>query len=366
MDFELISLIRAVGIFQGLLLGVILIFSSKKNKSTLFLGLFLIGFSVEFLPEFLSDLRLLNYNPRQLLFLLNLSWILFPLFFIYVQRISIIPKDKITYWVIYPGLFAVILHLILGMVDRNFTNWLLENTYVYQILYCVSLIYSLYVIYRIVILIKEHKEEVRNQYAQPENRLLEWTSFFAFFCFALVATRILALFMDQNEILDILLAGFNIVIIALIAISGIFQYNVFNALSHTHATEETAAVEQAAKPLTETKAREILDKMDKLMSDSRMFLIQDLTVTDVAQELGEHPRNISLALNNYYKKNFNSYINGYRIREAEKLLKEGYTESMSIEGLSQEVGFRSKTSFYRSFKEHNGMTPIEFVRKKAS
>ena len=180
MDFEVISLIRAVGIFQGLLLGIILILSSKKNKSTLFLGLFLIGFSVEFLPEFLSDLQLLNYNPRQLLVLLNLSWILFPLFFIYVQKISIIPKDKITYWVIYPGIFAVMLHLILGMVDRNFTNWLLEHTYVYQILYCVSLFYSLYIIYRIVVLIREHREEVRNQYSQPENRLLEWTAFLPF------------------------------------------------------------------------------------------------------------------------------------------------------------------------------------------
>ena len=366
MDFEVISLIRAVGIFQGLLLGIILILSSKKNKSTLFLGLFLIGFSVEFLPEFLSDLQLLNYNPRQLLVLLNLSWILFPLFFIYVQKISIIPKDKITYWVIYPGIFAVMLHLILGMVDRNFTNWLLEHTYVYQILYCVSLFYSLYIIYRIVVLIREHREEVRNQYSQPENRLLEWTSFFAFFCFALVATRILALFMDQNEVLDILLAGLNIVIIALIAISGIFQYNVFNVLSHGRRASHATPTEQTAKPLTEQKAEEILNKMDSLITDSRMFLIQDLTITDVAQELGEHPRSISLALNNYYKKNFNSYINGYRIREAEKLLKEGYTESMSIEGLSQEVGFRSKTSFYRSFKEYNGMTPIEFVRKKAS
>ena len=153
MDFEIVSLIRAVGIFQGLLLGIILIASSKKSKSTLFLGLFLIGFSVEFLPELLVDLKYLDYNPRQLLFLLNLSWILFPLFFIYVQKISIIPKDKITYWVIYPGLFAVILHLILGMVDRDFTDWLLENTYVYQIIYTISLLYSLYIIYRIVCLI---------------------------------------------------------------------------------------------------------------------------------------------------------------------------------------------------------------------
>lgn len=357
------SLVRAVGIFQGLLLGIILIVSSKKSKSTLFLGLFLIGFSIEFIPELLSDLKFLNYNPRQLLFLLNLSWIIFPLFFIYVQKISIIPKDKITYWVIYPGIVALILHFILGMVDRDLTNWLLEHTYLYQFLYGISLVYSLYIIYRIVVLIREHKAEVQNQYAQPENRLLEWTSFFAFFCFALVATRITALFMDRSYVLHIILSGLNIIIIALIAISGIFQYNVFNVLSEAKDGPGILSQNQNSIPLTEDKAREIVERLNVLMSEKRMYLKQDLTITDLAQEIKEHPRSISIALNTYYHKNFNSFINEYRIQAAERLLKEGYAESMSIEGLSQEVGFRSKTSFYRSFKEKTGMTPVEFVKK---
>ena len=366
MDFEWVSLIRAVGIFQGLLLGIILIASSKKSKSTLFLGLFLIGFSVEFLPELLSDLKFLDYNPRQLLFLLNLSWILFPLFFIYVQKISIIPVERITYWVIYPGLMGVIMHLILGMVDRNFTDWLLENTYIYQIIYAISLVYSLYIIYRIVRLIQMHREEVRNQYSQPENRLLEWTSFFAFFCFALVATRIAALFMDRSPVLHLIMSGLNIVIIALIAISGIFQYNVFNVISSSNNQQIPLGQEQAGSSITATKGREILNKMDKLMNDTKIYLRQDLTITDVAQEIKEHPRTISIALNTYYKKNFNTYINEFRILTAEKMLKEGYTQQKSIEGLSQEVGFRSKTSFYRSFKENTGLTPLEFVKKLES
>ena len=265
MDFEIVSLIRAVGIFQGLLLGSILIASSKKSKSTLFLGLFLIGFSVEFLPELLVDLKYLDYNPRQLLFLLNLSWILFPLFFIYVQKISIIPKEKITYWVIYPGLFAVILHLILGMVDRDFTDWLLENTYVYQIIYTISLLYSLYIIYRIVRLIQIHREEVRNQYSQPENRLLEWTSFFAFFCFALVATRIAALFMDRSPVLHIIMSGLNIVIIALIAISGIFQYNVFNVIAESNDKQVTVAQDQANNPVDDIERIQQADCINNLI-----------------------------------------------------------------------------------------------------
>ena len=108
---------------------------------------------------------------------------------------------------------------------------------------------------------------------------------------------------------------------------------------------------------------DLLKRLDNLIEEKGIFRLQDLTIADVARELGEHPRTISVALNTYYKKNFNSYINHYRIRHAETLLKSGYAQSKSIEGLSQEVGFRSKASFYKAFKENTGITPVEYVRK---
>ena len=362
-DFELLSLLRALGILQGLALGIILIISSRKNKSTLFLGLFILGFTFEFLEELLTELRFLNYNPRQLLFLLNLSWIIFPLFFIYVQKISIIPRDKISYWVIYPGIIAVVVHILLR-ISGNLPDYLLEETYTYEILYGLSLVYSLYIVYRINGLIWEHKKEVKKQYAEPDQRLLEWTRFFAFFCFTLVTTRVAALFMDKSETLDLAMAGLNIVLIALIAISGFFQYNVFNVLSkpEVEATGNTGSQVETDQ-ITESRSREMLERMDKLLLDSDLYKKQDLTIADVGVAINEHPRAISNALNTYYKKNFNTYINEFRIQKARELLQGGYSGKMSIEGLANEVGFRSKTSFYRAFKENTEMTPVEYVRQ---
>ncbi len=362
MDVEVVSLIRAIGVLQGLVLGIILIVYSKKNKSTLFLGLFLLGFSIEFLPGLVSDMKVLKFNARQMLFLLNLSWIIFPLLLIYVSRVSIIPRERVRYRVLYPGILAVVIQVILG-IRRDLSDWLLDKTYTYELLYVGGLVYSGWILYRIYRHLQEHKEEVRNQYSQSENRLLAWVGYFAFFCFALIATRVSALFMGRSPTLHLILAALNIVIITVIALTGFFQFNVINVMTPRNRRKRTDEINPGPVSIPEERAMDLLSRMDALIEEKELYQLQDLTIADLARELGEHPRTISIALNTFYKKNFNSYINQYRIRKAESLLRSGYTDSKSIEGLSQEVGFRSKASFYRAFKENTGITPVEYVRK---
>ena len=362
MDVEIVSLIRAIGILQGLVLGIILIVYSKKNKSTLFLGLFLLGFSIEFLPGLVSDMQLLKFNARQLLFMLNLSWIIFPLMLIYVSRVSIIPRERVRYRVLYPGILAVVLQLILG-IRRDLSDWVLNKTYIYELLYVAALVYSGWILYRIYRHLQEHKEEVRNQYSHSDNRLLAWVGYFAFFCFALILTRVATLFMGRSPTMQLIMAALKIVIITVIALTGFFQFNVINVMTARGRKKDSPENSQVPVSIPEERAMDLLKRMDDLIEEKAMFRLQDLTIADVARELGEHPRTISIALNTYYKKNFNSYINQYRIRQAETLLRSGYTDSKSIEGLSQEVGFRSKASFYKAFKENTGITPVEYVRK---
>ena len=365
MDHDVVGLIRAIGILQGLVLGVILIIYSKKNKSSLFLGLFLLGFAIEFLPGLISDMRLLDFNPRRLLFLLNLSWILFPLLLLYVARISILPRESVRYRLLYPGMAGVLIQLAVGL-DREVSNWLLVNTFVYEAFYIAGLIYSFYVLYRINQHLQQHRQEVGNQYAHSENKRLAWIRYFAFFCFALVATRITALFMDRFPLLHLIMACLNIVIITVIAISGIYQYNVINVLSSNSGSNDETTGSAGVTPIAEDRAMDILNRMDALIEEDQMYQQQDLTVADLARVMKVHPRTISLALNGYYQKNFNTYINQFRIRQAESLLQKGYTQDKSIEGLSQEVGFRSKASFYKAFKQNTGITPVDYLKKHVS
>ena len=55
---------------------------------------------------------------------------------------------------------------------------------------------------------------------------------------------------------------------------------------------------------------------------------------------------------------FSALVNGYRIRYAQKLMKEH--PDMSITEIAAESGFSSRSAFYRNFKDITGMSPAQW------
>ena len=58
--------------------------------------------------------------------------------------------------------------------------------------------------------------------------------------------------------------------------------------------------------------------------------------------------------------NYTSFVNKFRIQEAMKLLKDKRKAHLTIEDVSDAVGFSTRQSFYTSFKRFTGMTPREY------
>ncbi len=356
MESNIVSFIHALGILQGLVLGIILLFTNKKRKSTLFLGLFLIGFAIEFLPLLLEDLKILKDTPGLILIPINITWILFPLFFIYVQKISIFSNDRITYKVLYPGVLSILFQIFLYYLPESAKDFL-RRAHILHLYLLLGLAYSAYIVYRINIYIKNHTEEVRNQFASDKNRQLQWVRFFAAFCLVLVAVRIGSLFMADNDLLDLFISFINLILVFSVAFVGIIQFNVISAVQKTETSTKDLTIKDDA---TKEKVRDLITRIDDFVTDSEIFTKQDLSVVDIASHLKEHPRDISIAINKHYYKNFNTYINEFRVKKAKNLLKENILDDLSVEGLSKEVGFHSKASFYAYFKKATGTTPKNY------
>ncbi|WP_373548098.1 helix-turn-helix domain-containing protein [Haliscomenobacter sp.] len=112
------------------------------------------------------------------------------------------------------------------------------------------------------------------------------------------------------------------------------------------------------KKLSDEEAKVWLNNLEQLMGDKQIFRNPNLKLQDLAQELRLTTHQLSQFLNDNLGKNFTQFINEYRINEACKLLE---TDTLlSVEGIGDEVGFNSKSTFFTTFKKIKGVTPAKF------
>ena len=114
LTHNIISLFDVLGLIQGVTLGLLLIFLNRRNdRPTVFLGLFIIAYALELVPSILSDLNILFYHPEFFLPPCRFNWLIFPLFYLYIQKVSILSERKLSYFLLYPGLLVFILEVII-------------------------------------------------------------------------------------------------------------------------------------------------------------------------------------------------------------------------------------------------------------
>lgn len=123
----------------------------------------------------------------------------------------------------------------------------------------------------------------------------------------------------------------------------------------TEAPEETEDVQVDSEAL-----KQLMQRLDLLMEEQKLYLQNDLKMGDVADALGTSKRNISeciMAQHEYTS--FAQYVNGYRVRHAQQLLRQ-YPD-MKTSTVGMESGFANEPSFFRTFKTFTGMTPREWL-----
>lgn len=94
------------------------------------------------------------------------------------------------------------------------------------------------------------------------------------------------------------------------------------------------------------------------------YLNPDLSLRDLATQIEVHPNHLSWLLNNAIGKNFNEFINQYRVEAFKTKAKEPINKNVTIEGIAYEAGFNSKTVFNTYFKKATGITPKQFLKQQ--
>ena len=121
-----------------------------------------------------------------------------------------------------------------------------------------------------------------------------------------------------------------------------------------------AASEERRALLPEKELENLKAKLQNLMRNDKIYLEPNLTLNDLAKSIGVNSAVLSFAINKGFDKNFNDFVNEYRIGEVKKKLNGGAAENLNLLGIAFDCGFNSKATFNRAFKKFTGTSPKEF------
>ncbi len=103
-----------------------------------------------------------------------------------------------------------------------------------------------------------------------------------------------------------------------------------------------------------------LRTVDQYMQTERPHLDPRLSLGDLAAALGIAARDLSQLIKSSNGGNFYQFVNGHRVAEARRLLTDPAERRTSIEAIGLMAGFRSRSTFYDSFRRETGQTPAQY------
>jgi len=147
--------------------------------------------------------------------------------------------------------------------------------------------------------------------------------------------------------------GFAIIVVALIV-----NPNLIADL------EEVARIRYGASTLREVDVDACLKQLDALMTVSKVYQNENLSLASVAADLGLSGHQLSELVNTRLGIGFSRYIRERRVAAAKDLLVSAPMQS--ILSIGMDTGFRSQSSFYAAFKEITGQSPGDYRKARVT
>lgn len=97
------------------------------------------------------------------------------------------------------------------------------------------------------------------------------------------------------------------------------------------------------------------------IEEEKPYLDPNLSLRSLAEQTNIHPNQLSWLINENFEKNFNEFINQYRVETFKQIAKDPKNSHVTLIGLAYDSGFNSKTVFNTYFKKETGLTPKQFL-----
>ncbi len=324
------------------MLGVLFLSTkTKNNRANVFLAFFMLSLSFEVLEV------LLNMTSLELTFWFQASLLSIPTLYYYVQFTLNQRIPKISYLLLSPFLLSPLIP---------------TSNFIYYILNIPLLFYILH-------LINQHQTTVKDFYSTTHLKTLKWIRtlvyvYLLFHALWVLEDMISLISLTIPELMSEASTYFTLLMIYWIGVNGFSQPELFSSLDTMPASEPVISSSSNDSEILDNSANSIDSEFETIVNsikERKLFLQQDLSIRSLAKQLSINERVLSQLIKSNTDKNFHYFINQFRVEEFKTLLKTEKINQMSLLGLSEEAGFTSKSTFYAVFKQHEGMTPKQYL-----
>ena len=220
------------------------------------------------------------------------------------------------------------------------------------------ILWACYIICTAFFIYIRYRKLIRQHYLREKQVNIRWIAW----CLSLFAIFAIVTIIKILDTTVFMKAAFNVA--SFLSLTGIFVLG-FRAEAIPTIDELTNMVNSSYLNTQQENKFQVETKLKTYFEEQKPYLNPELSLSDVATAIGVNTTYLSRFMNHWLNVNFFTFVNNYRINYAIKLIEErkGYITS---DLLYMESGFKSRSVFYKLFRERIGLSPQEYIKSHYS
>lgn len=216
--------------------------------------------------------------------------------------------------------------------------------------------------------LKRHQRRLKDIFASTEDRELRWIWLIVVWSVLYVlfdAADLVTMFHDeaitpgQAEWLELSEEITLLGLVWVIGLWGLRQRPAFAPAPIPEKQPEPRPTKYENSALSDEQASRIALKINAAMQNDLLYRDPNLSLFGLSKHIGASSHYVSQTLNSKLHATFFDYVNSWRIKDA---LKQLASTDKTVLMITFDVGFNSRSSFYKAFKRETGKTPMQFKR----
>jgi len=388
-DFNIYSTPLLILVLQGLIFSVLLFhrYFKKKQISDFLLALILLitcyhrtTYTIGFMSWYDT-----YKNTKINYYLVSLGMVLAPLIYFYVKSIttSDFKFKRQDIWHLIPWIIFFSIKLFILIYDASQEGFSdTQNGYMvinFEWKY-INPFFTLFSTFQMLLYLAftlqhfyKYREKIQHYFSNIFKLELNWIRNFLFLYSFIFIYGIIQIFVNEfvtelSWIQKWWLQFVSALIVLYVGIKGYFTNTVKLTVINFESEKPLQSKVQSDSQTTPQLSKESLIKKEAIetyFNTKKPYLNPDLNLLELANQLDMNRAELSEVINLGFQKNFNDFVNSYRVKTFQDMLSEGKHKQLSLLGVAFECGFNSKATFNRVFKKLTSLSPTQYLNSQS-